>query len=133
MAMDQIQFQKPDKDVAVQLPVTPLGWRVLVRPFVPAKTSEGGIEFVDETIENETILTNVGQIVAMGSHCYQAVTRSGINMQNIDPKPQVGDWIMYGTYGGQKFNSREGVTYTMINDDSIMGIVEDPANIRNYI
>lgn len=133
MAMDQVSFQKPDTDVSARLPVQPLGWRILVRPYTPPRTSEGGIEYVDETLQNEAILTNVGQVVAMGSHCYKAVTRSGIEMSKVEPKPKVGDWVMYGTYGGQKFNTREGVMYTMINDDSIMGIVDDPTNIRNYI
>ncbi len=134
MAMDQVQFAKPDEEVSARLPMVPLGWRILVRPYVPPKTTEGGIEMVEETLENEKVLTNVGQIVAMGNSCYQAITRSGIDMSKVEPRPKVGDWIMYGTYGGQKFHTRDGgAMYTVINDDSVMGIVDEPRNIRAYL
>ena len=86
-----------------------------------------------EVLESEEYLSYVGQIVAMGSECYKAVSRSGIDMSNIDPKPEVGDWIMYGTYGGQTIRTKTGTKYLMMNDDSIMGIVDDPSVFRVYI
>ena len=131
--MDQVKFAKPEDDIDIRLPIEPCGWRILVRPYIRSKSTEGGIELVDETLDNERILTNVGEVMAMGNSCFQAITRSGIDMSKLDPKPKVGDWIMYGSYGGQKFTTRNGVVYTMINDDSVMGIVDDPQQIRAYL
>lgn len=131
--MTEVAFQQPDKEVEAQLPVVPIGWRVLVRPFEPPKTTAGGIELPEEARESEEHLTYVGQIVAMGSECYKIVTRSGIDMSKIDPKPKVGDWVMYGTYGGQKIITKSGVKYLMMNDDGIMGIVPDPSAFRAYL
>ncbi len=131
--MTEIAFVKPDVEVEAVLPVQPVGWRVLVRPFEPPKATAGGIELPDEALEAEEYLTYVGQIVAMGDQCYCAVTRSGIELANIDPKPAVGDWIMYGTYGGQKIVTKSGAKYLIMNDDCIMGIVSDPASFRAYI
>lgn len=131
--MSEVAFQAPKGDIEVELPVTPVGWRVLVRPYEPPKKSSGGIELPDEALESEQLLTYVGQIVAMGDQCYKAVTRSGIELANMELKPKVGDWIMYGTYGGQKIITKAGAKYLLMNDDGIMGIVKDPASFRAYL
>lgn len=132
--MTEVGFIAPKEDIEVTLPVTPIGWRVLIRPYKPSKTyGESDIEIPDEALDSEELLTYIGQIVAMGDQCYKAVTRSGIELSNINPRPKVGDWIMYGTYGGQTIRTKAGVKYLMMNDDGIMGIVEDPAIFRAYI
>jgi co-chaperonin GroES (HSP10) len=129
--MSEIGFKRPD--IAPELPVDPVGWRVLIRPYEPPEESQGGIVIAREALESEEYLTYVGQIVAMGSECYKAVTRSGIELANINPKPKVGDWVIYGTYGGQKVRMKNGVKYLLMNDDGIMGIVKDPAQFRAHI
>jgi co-chaperonin GroES (HSP10) len=131
--MTEVAFSKPDNDIVAELPVQPVGWRVLVRPYEVAEQSSGGILYVDETKESEDLLSYVGQIVAMGDLCYRAVTRSGINLADINPRPKVGDWVMYGTYGGQSIKTKTGAKYIIMNDDGIMGIVPDPAAFRVYI
>ncbi len=131
--MNQIAFDEPVTDIEAQLPVVPVGWRVLIRTYEAPKTSDGGIIHAEEALESENLLSYVGQIVSMGSECFKVKTRSGIDMANIDPKPKVGDWIMYGTYGGQTIRTKSGVKYLMMNDDGIMGIVSDPSVFRVYI
>jgi len=131
--MTQVDFKAPETDIEAELPVQPIGWRVLIRPYEVANYSEGGIELPEEVRESEDLLSYVGQIVAMGSECYKVVTRSGIDMSKIDPKPKVGDWIMYGTYGGQTIKTKTGAKYLIMNDDGIMGIVSDPHAFRVYI
>lgn len=132
--MSEVAFERPDKDISVDLPLQPVGWRVLVRPYKPPKTfGESQIEVPDEALESEELLTYVGQIVAMGNLCFQAVTRSGINLADTDPKPKVGDWIMYGTYGGQTLKTKDGRKFLVINDDGIMGILDDPTQFRAYL
>lgn len=131
--MSEVTFIKPQAEIEAVLPVQPIGWRVLIRPYVPKAQSQGGIALPEEALESEQLLTFVGQVMAMGNQCFQAVTRSGINMKEIDPKPKVGDWIIYGTYGGQKIHTKAGVKYLMMNDDCIMGIVSDPASFRAYV
>lgn len=132
--MTETAFERPKREVEVELPVQPVGWRVLIRPYEPKETwGDSDIVITGEALESEEHLTYVGQIVAMGDQCYQAVTRSGIELSKMDPKPKVGDWIMYGTYGGQKVITKAGAKYLMMNDDGIMGIVSDPASFRAYI
>lgn len=124
---------KPDREIEVELPVMPIGWRILVRPYEAQTHTVHGIELPPEALESEEHLTYVGQIVAMGDLCYKAVTRSGIHLADMNPKPKIGDWIMYGTYGGQKVITKAGAKYLVMNDDGIMGIVKDPASFRAYL
>jgi co-chaperonin GroES (HSP10) len=129
--MNEVSFKKPN--ITPELPLTPIGWRIIIRPYEPPKESAGGIIIADEALESEEYLTYVGQIVAMGNLCYKAVTRSGINLADVDPKPKVGDWIIYGTYGGQKVHMKNGVKYLSMNDDGVMAIVDDPTQFRAHI
>lgn len=131
--MSEVGFIKPKAEVETVLPVKPIGWRVLVRPYKPSSSSAGGIALPSEALESEQLLTYVGQIVAMGDQCFTAQTRSGIDMSKIADKPKVGDWVMYGTYGGQNIVTKSGTKYLMMNDDGIMGIVADPASFRAYL
>jgi len=131
--MGAVDFTQPDAAIDAELPIQPIGWRVLIRPYEVAAQSEHGIVYTDETKESEELLSYVGQIVAMGDQCYKVTTRSGINMADINPKPKVGDWIMYGTYGGQTIKTKAGAKYLIMNDDGIMGIVTDPHAFRVYI
>ena len=126
-----VAFEKPVTDIEVELPGTPLGWRVLVRPYEPPE-SVNEILLAQETKDNEAILTYVGQIVAMGSECYKAVTRSGIDLSKVDPKPKVGDWVVYANMG-KRIVMKTGAEYLVMNDDVIMMIVPDPALFRAYI
>jgi len=129
--MGEVSFVAPK--VEAELPLTPIGWRLIVRPYEPPKESAGGIVYAETARESEEYLTYVGQIVAMGNLCYKAVTRSGINLADVDPKPKVGDWIVFGTYGGQKVHMKNGVKYLSMNDDGVMAIVKDPTQFRAHI
>ena len=131
--MTEVAFSAPVTDIEAQLPVVPVGWRILIRPYEAPKHSAGGIEIPDDVNESENLLTYIGQIVAMGSECFKVITRSGIDMSKIDPKPKIGDWIMYGTYGGQSIITKSGAKYMIMNDDGIMGIAPDPSAFRAYI
>lgn len=132
--MTEVAFEQPTEEVKVRIPIQPTGWRVLIRPYEPKDTyGDTNIAIANEALESEELLTYVGQIVAMGSECYKAITRSGIDLSNIDPKPKVGDWIIYGTYGGQKVHMKNGAKYLLMNDDGIMGVIEDPAEFRAYL
>jgi co-chaperonin GroES (HSP10) len=132
--MSEVAFEKPSTEIEAEIPVKPIGWRVLVRPYkAPSTYGESQIHIADEALESEQLLTYVGQIVAMGDQCFKAVTRSGIELSKIEPKPKVGDWIMYGTYGGQTIKTKSGAKYLIMNDDGIMGIVSDPSSFRAYL
>lgn len=130
---DNVEFIPPTKEIEMDCPVKPVGWRVVVRPYRPEEKSAGGLVMPEEVLDNTEILTYVGQIVAMGNLAFTAKTRSGIDMAQVEPRPKVGDWVMYGTYGGQKLSLRNGNNYIVMNDDGIMAIARDPNEFRIYV
>lgn len=82
--MNDIAFREPEEEIEVQLPLQPVGWRVLIRPYKPKDTyGDSDIVIADEALESEELLTYVGQVVAMGDQCFKAVTRSGIDMSTV--------------------------------------------------
>ena len=131
-ANTEVSFDQPKTEVDC-LPIMPLAWRLLIRPFEPEDKTSGGIIKAQETLEAEELLTYVGQIVAMGSQCYKAVTRSGIDLNKEEVKPKVGDWVVYGVYGGTMVRMAGGGKYLIANDDAILGIVRDPLDFKYYI
>lgn len=131
--MKQAAFEKPKEEITPPIPALPLGWRILIRPYRPEKVTAGGVELPDEVLDNEEILTYCGQIIDMGNKAFTATTRSGIDMSEIEPKPEIGDWVIYGTYGGQKVRMKGGGTYILINDDAITAIVPDPGVFQYYL
>lgn len=132
--MNDIAFREPEEEIEVQLPLQPVGWRVLIRPYKPKDTyGDSDIVIADEALESEELLTYVGQVVAMGDQCFKAVTRSGIDMSTIELKPKVGDWVMFGTYGGQSIQMKNGTKYLIMNDDGIMAVIDDPTQFRSYL
>lgn len=131
---NEVVFVKPEDDVLeVDCPIKPLGWRVVVRPYRPEKFTEGGIELPEEALDNAQILTFVGQIVDMGNKAFTAVTRAGIDMSEIEPRPKVGDWVLYGSYGGQKIVLKNQTEYRLMNDDAIMAVARDPKEFLIYL
>ncbi len=131
--MSEVAFEKPDTEVEVELPCSPVGWRVLIRPLKAITKTESGFYLPDDTQESEQLLTYVGQIVAMGNLCFQATTRSGLDLSHIIPRPKVGDWVIYGTYGGQRVLLKNDQRFLLMNDDSILATVEDPNVFRAYV
>jgi len=132
--MTEVAFEKPAVEIEAEVPLQPVGWRVLIRPYRPKATyGESKIAIADEALESEELLTYVGQIVAMGDQCFKAITRSGIDLSKIEPKPKVGDWVMFGTYGGQSIKMKNGSKFLIMNDDGIMGVISDPAQFRSYL
>jgi co-chaperonin GroES (HSP10) len=45
----------------------------------------------------------------------------------------VGDWVIYGAYGGTTIMTKTGIKYLAMNDDCLMGIAPDPSIFRAYI
>lgn len=114
-------------------PIKPMGWRLVIAPFEPENKTEGGIVLAEAAVESERLLTYCGQIVAMGEACFTAVTRSGIDMKQWATKPVVGDYVIYGTYGGQRVVSKGGVRYMITNDDAILAVAKDPRDFKYYL
>ena len=75
------KYKASNKDVAVpkgkeqteeylDIIPTPVGYRILVRPWSGQKKTEGGIILSDQTKETIEMTTVVGLVIKMGDLCY---------------------------------------------------------------
>ena len=105
-----------------QLP-DPVGYRMLVRPYSGEKKTEGGILLTDETSEKIQMTTVCALVVKMGDLCYKDKKKFPNG-----PWCKEGQFIMYGRYVGNRFQTKYG-EHRILNDDEIIGTIKDPKDI----
>jgi co-chaperonin GroES (HSP10) len=116
---------RPDKlDSAVtdRIP-TPSGWRIAILPYRGAEKSKGGIALAEETQRKQQLSTVCGYVLKVGALAY---TDEG--KFPTGPWCKQGDWIIFGRYAGARIPI-DGGEIRLINDDEVIGIVNDPEDI----
>jgi co-chaperonin GroES (HSP10) len=100
--------------------INPLGYKILVLPREVETKTKGGLFLPETKVEKEGFQRREGIIVAM----------SPMAFHNPDwpadaPKPQVGDRVMFARYQADEITGRDGATYWIMNDQSVMATIED--------
>lgn len=113
--------QMPD-EVLSRIP-TPTGWRIAILPYRGAEKTKGGIILSEETQKKTQLATVCGYVLKVGSLAYN----------DPDKFPtgawcEVGDWVIFGRYAGSRI-SIDGGEIRILNDDEIIGRVNDPEDI----
>jgi len=125
LALEEKYKAEPKKEIpkeATQLP-QPTGWRILVLPFKMKEKTEGGVLLGQETLERQQVASQCGNVLAMGSQCYQDKKRypSG-------PWCKVGDWVVFARYAGSRIEI-EGGEVRLLNEDEVLATIQDPKSI----
>lgn len=76
----------------------------------------------EETVRNEQMLEQVGQVVSMGPLAYK----------DQDPYCQVGDWVLVGQYAGVPVPLEHGHA-VLVNDDEIKAVLTQPDKVRKRV
>ena len=116
---------KPKKEIpkeAAQLP-QPTGWRILVLPFKINEKTKGGVILGQDTIERQQVASQCGNVLAMGSECYQDKKR-----YPNGPWCKVGDWVVFARYAGSRIEI-EGGEVRLLNEDEVLATIQDPKSI----
>jgi co-chaperonin GroES (HSP10) len=100
--------------------INPLGYKLVVLPREIEAKTKGGLLLPESKVEKEGFQRREGIIVAM----------SPMAFHNPDwpadaPKPQVGDRVMFARYQADEIIGRDGQTYWIMNDQSVMATIED--------
>ena len=76
----------------------PTGWRLLILPYRGKGKTDGGIYLPDKVVEEQTVSTQVGYVLKVGSLAYKDPEKfpSG-------PWCKKGDWVMFARYAGSRF------------------------------
>ena len=85
--------------------------------------TEGGLYLGQETVERQQVASQCGNVLAMGSECYQDKKRypSG-------PWCKVGDWVVFARYAGSRIEIQGGEV-RLLNEDEVLATIQDPKNI----
>jgi len=101
----------------------PTGWRLAILPYRGAKSTKGGILFAEETKKRTELATNVGYVLKTGDLAYADESKFPHG-----PWCKEGDWVIFGRYAGSRIQI-DGGEIRLLNDDEILGIVNDPEDI----
>jgi chaperonin GroES len=101
----------------------PTGWRIAVLPYRGAERTKGGIVIAEETQKRTQLATNCGYVLTLGELAYKDESKFPFG-----PWCKEGDWVIFGRYAGSRI-SIDGGEIRFLNDDEILGIVNDPEDI----
>lgn len=101
----------------------PTGWRVAILPYRGAERTKSGIVIAEETQKRTQLATNCGYVLSLGDLAYKDESKFPFG-----PWCKEGDWIIFGRYAGSRI-SIDGGEIRFLNDDEILGIVNDPEDI----
>lgn len=111
-----------DESVKDRIP-TPSGWRLAVLPYRGSEKTKGGIILAEETQKRTQLATVCGYVLKVGSLAYADEGKFPTG-----PWCEEGDWVIFGRYAGARI-SIDGGEIRLLNDDEVLGKVNDPEDI----
>ena len=121
-AEDKKAKEAPTKTNLEKLP-TPTGWRILVMPFQVKEETKGGIIIAQETLDKARAAVQVGYVLKMGSLCYEDKDKYPTGAWCKEK-----DWVIFARYAGSRMQI-DGGEIRMLNDDEILGTIDDPKDL----
>ena len=114
--------EKLEGEVIDRIP-RPTGWRIAILPYRGAEKTKGGIVLAEETQRKTQLGTICGYVLRMGDLAYKDESKFPNG-----PWCQEGDWIIFGRYAGSRIQI-DGGEIRILNDDEILGVINDPEDI----
>jgi len=114
------------EDQRDQLP-EPSGWRILVLPFTPKEKTKGGIIIAQESLEKLRIATNCGYVIKLGPLAYHDKEK-----YPTGPWCKKGQWVIFARYAGSRLPI-EGGEVRLLNDDEVLGTIDNPESVLHNI
>ena len=123
----QKQKEKKEEKIETSKLPEPTGWRLLILPHKGKGKTKGGVILSDKTMEESQIATNVGLVLKVGPDAYNDASRfpNGAWCKTYD-------WVIFARYDGSRLNI-EGCELRLLNDDEILGVVDDPESILSPV
>jgi|TARA_X000001316_G_C891402_1_gene12996 co-chaperonin GroES (HSP10) len=123
---DKVRAETLSQEVKEKLP-TPSGWRLLVLPFEPKDKTKGGIIIAQESLDKLRIATNCGYVIKVGPLAYMDKDKF-----HTGPWCKEGDWVIFARYAGSRLPI-EGGEVRLLNDDEVLGTINNPEDILHHI
>ena len=120
---EAVQAKEETKSTSLEKLPNPTGWRLLVMPFKVKEETKGGIIIAQETLDSARVATQVGYVLKMGNLCYQDKDK-----YPTGPWCKEKDWVIFARYAGSRMEI-DGGEIRMLNDDEVLGTIENPEDI----
>ena len=104
----------------------PTGWRLLILPYRGKGKTEGGIYLPDAVVQEQTVSTQVGYVLKVGSLSYGDKEKFPTG-----PWCAKGDWVMFARYAGSRFKI-DGGEVRILNDDEVLAKILEPEDILHF-
>jgi|TARA_R100000664_G_scaffold32729_1_gene48134 chaperonin GroES len=104
----------------------PTGWRILVLPYRGKGKTDGGIYLPDAVVQEQTVSTQVGYVLKVGSLAYKDTEKFPTGSWC-----EQGDWVMFARYSGSRFKI-DGGEVRILNDDEILAKIKEPEDILHF-
>ncbi len=114
--------EEPSQTNLEKLP-NPTGWRILVMPFQVKEETQGGIIIAQETLDRARAAVQVGYVLKMGPLCYEDKDKYPTGAWCKEK-----DWVIFARYAGSRMGI-DGGEIRMLNDDEILGTIDDPMDL----
>ena len=99
--------------------VTPVEYKVLIKPDKVADKSDGGLWLHHSAIERQQYSVDRGEIVGHGEGFFEKLP---------GPTPKIGDKVIFNRYAGSLItikNDKARENYRLCNDKDICAIIEE--------
>lgn len=100
--------------------VNAIDLRVIVKPDQAVKKI-GSIHLPDQEVDKLKYAGTKGTLISVGENAFKEAARHAIKFQ----RPAPGDRVMFALYGGTKFKGDDGEEYLIMNDEDILGRLEE--------
>ena len=104
----------------------PTGWRLLILPYRGKGKTDGGIYLPNAVVEEQTISTQVGYVLKVGSLAHKDTEKFPMG-----PWCEQGNWVMFARYAGSRFKI-DGGEVRILNDDEILAKIQEPEDILHF-
>ena len=122
-----IAREKKKQEKEMEKIPNPTGWRILVLPYKGQGKTKGGIILSDETIEERGYTTVTALVLKVGPDAYRDKERFPNG-----PWCKKKDWVLFARYAGSRIYI-DGGEIRVLNDDEILGTIEDPEDILHAL
>ena len=100
--------------------VNPLGYKIVVLPQEVEAKTKGGLLLPETKVEKDGFQRREGIIVAMSPMAFTFP-----DWPEGARKPQIGDRVMFARYQADEISGKDGQTYWIMEDKSVMATIED--------
>lgn len=107
------------------VPLTPAGYKILVKMYRSAEKSRGGIFIPQTTQADESVASLLCEVIELGPLCYKDPDK-----HFTGPWCKTGDIIIMKSYAGVRLQVGDD-EYRLINDDSVDAVVTDVSQLSD--